>query len=140
MRIELNTDVEDIEVSELTPLEPGEYELVVAEEPEHREGPNSDYLRWRFEVVNHPDEEGHPVWHNTFLSKKSVEAGMPDGIVALLQATDTPYEIVNGNTVFDTTDVVGQHILAEVGQRTNDSDENDDNIYNEVNKIYPVFE
>jgi len=137
MKIDLPTNLDEVEVSEgFEPLPVGEYKLEIVKEPEFREGNKSNYLRWEMEVVDHPEHEGRKVWHNTFLSKKALEAGMPNGLKALLEAIGVQWE----SDQFDTALCVGQRYLAEVGQRTNDSDPDDDRIFNEVEKIYPAYE
>ncbi len=135
MKITLNNiNVEEVEVKGFEPLPEGEYRVRCTKEPELKEK-NVQYLAWQFEVVNHPEYEGNRVTHNTPLSKDSVEMGTLDGIVAVLEALDIPYEITSTGTTFDTALATGQEAVVEVSQRADEEDE--DKIYNDIDAIYP---
>lgn len=153
MKITLNTDISDIEPSEFTALPEGEYRVRCTKEPQVKSGNKADYIAWTFEIVNHPEHEGRQITHNTSISKKAIEIGTLDGLVAVLDALDIPYEVADGKTSFDTALATGQEAIVELSQRivykdgqgnvvNNPSEEEkknlEENTYNDVDAIYPV--
>ena len=137
-KIELSTNLDKVEVTEFEPIPEGEYRVECSKEPEVKEGKKAPYVSWQFEIVNHPEYEGRRLTHNTSLSEKAVELGTIEGIKAVLEALDIPWETTpNGGTSFDTAMAPGQEAIVEVSQRVVEDDDGEENVYNDVDAIYP---
>jgi hypothetical protein len=123
----------------MEPLPKGEYKFKIVKKS-FEEGKNSTYTKLTLEVLDDPDYGGKKITHNVFHSDKSVEAGIPDGMKAMLLATNIPYEVTTeGQTIFDDDDLLGCDIVCEVSQRIVQEPGKEDKVYNDVEAIYPPY-